>query len=56
MLVIPQVGFAVGGAWLAMALSGRRRPESGWIDGLGRLVGVAWLAATGILWGIAILR
>src|SRR4051794_36855413 len=55
-LVIPQVGFAVGGAWLALTLSGRRRPEPGWIDGLGRLVGAAWLAATGILWGIAILR
>ncbi len=55
-LIILQVGSAVGGAWLALAVSGRRRPEPGWIDALGRLVGAAWLVATGILWGIAIIR
>jgi len=55
-LIIPQVGFAVAGAWLAVALSGRRRPEPGWIDGLGRFVGALWLVGTGVLWTIVLVR
>lgn len=37
------VGLWVLGAWLALALSGRRRAERSWIDRLGRTIGVGWL-------------
>jgi hypothetical protein len=37
------VGLSVLGAWLVLALSGRR-PETSWIDRMGRLVGIAWLS------------
>ncbi len=36
-------GLWVLAAWLAMAISGRRRPERSWIDRLGRIVGLGWL-------------
>jgi len=39
------VGVAVLGAWIVLALSGRRRPEASWIDALGRLLGAFWIAA-----------
>ncbi|MDG3006867.1 hypothetical protein [Paludisphaera mucosa] len=35
--------YAVVGAWLATALSGRWRPERSWIDRLGRVLGAAWI-------------
>ena len=35
-------------AWAALAMSGRWRPEPGWIDRLGRLLGICWIA-TGLL-------
>jgi hypothetical protein len=35
---------AVVGAWLSLWLGGRWRPERGWIDGLGRLLGGFWVA------------
>jgi hypothetical protein len=47
------VGPAVLGAWVVLALGGRRRPERGLIDGLGRLVGVAWIV---LFVGVALLR
>ena len=34
---------AVAAAWLGLALSRRWRPEPGWIDRVGRLIGVLWL-------------
>ena len=34
---------AVTAVWLGMLLSRRWRPESGWIDRLGRVIGFAWL-------------
>lgn len=37
-------GLLVGATWAALGLSGRFRPERGWIDGFGRLVGAAWVA------------
>jgi hypothetical protein len=49
-LLIPQVGFAVGGAWLALILSGRRRPEPSWIDRMGRAIGALWLLGTVVVW------
>jgi len=36
-------GPAVAVTWLGLALSRRWRPEPGWIDRLGRVVGVLWL-------------
>ncbi len=40
----PKVGPAVAMVWLAMFVSGRRRPERGWIDASGRVLGVVWIA------------
>lgn len=40
------VGFWVLGAWLILALSGRRRPEKSGIDRVGRLVGIGWISIT----------
>lgn len=47
-----QVGPAVAGAWVILWRGGRRRPERGWLDWSGRLIGVAWVAlALIIAWG-----
>ncbi|MBX6311366.1 MAG: hypothetical protein IRY99_00355 [Isosphaeraceae bacterium] len=35
---------AVAGAWLAAVWGGWRRTEPGWIDRLGQLLGLAWIA------------
>lgn len=42
---LPVIGAAVAGAWLALALAGVWRPEPGWIDRSGRLVGLALITA-----------
>ncbi|WP_435008098.1 hypothetical protein P12x_005373 [Tundrisphaera lichenicola] len=39
-----QVGAAVLWCWATMAISGRWRPEPTWLDRLGRLLGLAWIA------------
>ncbi len=45
-LAMPRfAGFVVGGAWLALAMAGRWRPERSWVDRLGRAIGVFWIAA-----------
>lgn len=36
------VVFAVPLTWAALAIRGRWRPEAGWIEGVGRAVGVCW--------------
>jgi hypothetical protein len=42
---------AVAGAWLALALSGRWRPERDWFDRAGRALGVCWIVSPFIvLW------
>ncbi len=38
-----QIGVAVFWCWVTMALSGRWRPESSWLDRLSRLLGLFWL-------------
>jgi hypothetical protein len=44
LLQVPRVaGFVVAGAWIALGIAGRWRPEAGWIDRLGRAVGVFWI-------------
>lgn len=40
----PIVAFSVLAAWITLAISGRRRPEPGWIDRLGRVVASGWVA------------
>lgn len=39
-----RVVFAIAAAWLTLALSGRWRSRSCWIDRAGRIVGAAWIA------------
>jgi hypothetical protein len=46
----PEGGFAVTGAWLALAVGKRWRPQPNWVDRLGRLVGVGWIGANAIHW------
>ncbi|WP_165068121.1 hypothetical protein [Paludisphaera rhizosphaerae] len=36
-------GWAVAASWLTLALVGRWRSEAGWIDRLGRVLGVVWI-------------
>lgn len=47
MFIVIQIGAVVGvaviGAWVVLAISGRRRPSRGWLDLLGRGVGAAWI-------------
>ncbi len=45
------IGAAVTVAWLMLAISGRRRPESGWIDRSGRLLGTFWVLNFWVLAG-----
>jgi len=45
-----EVSFAVGGAWVALMLTGRWQPEASWIDRAGRLAGVVWIAVTVVSW------
>ena len=35
---------AVGSVWAVLALDRRWRPEPGWLDRLGRILGAYWLA------------
>jgi hypothetical protein len=39
-----RIPFAVAGAWLGLILAGRWRAEAGWIDRLGRVLGIFWIA------------
>jgi len=44
---------SVAVAWIALATSGRWRAEPTWIDRLGRLLGVYWIASIPISFGLA---
>jgi hypothetical protein len=37
--------FTVAGAWMALALSGRWRPEPDWLDRTGCVLGVCWIVS-----------
>ncbi len=39
----PTIGLAVAASWVAMALARRWRPERGWIDRAGLVVGALWI-------------
>jgi hypothetical protein len=43
-------GATVAGAWMALAISGRWRPEGDWIDRTGRALGAFWIASPFIQW------
>jgi hypothetical protein len=45
-----RIAVAVAGAWIALAASGRWRPERSWIDQLGRAVGWVWIVFGVLLW------
>ena len=49
-----QAGAAILACWATMALAGRWRPEPTWIDRLGRLLGVAWLALAPLQLGLVV--
>lgn len=46
----PELCFVVVGAWLALAANGRWRAEPGWIDRMGRAIGVLWIASNVLNW------
>src|SRR5262249_20666667 len=50
------IGIAVAGAWLALAASGRWRPEPTWIDRLGRALGLTWIAVSLVTWMLPLLE
>jgi hypothetical protein len=50
------VGAAITAAWANLAISGRRRPERGWLDGLGRLIGTVWVVLGWMVLGVFFLR
>jgi hypothetical protein len=45
-----RIGFAVGGGWLCLLMGGRWRPESGWIDAVGRALGWFWIGSAIVIW------
>ncbi len=53
---------AVAVAWMVLAVSGRWRPNAGWIDRLGRFIGLTWLGiliyieVKGLLFAIGVLH
>ena len=46
-------GPAVAATWLGLVLSRRWRPEPGWIDRVGRLIGALWLLTLLLDWDYA---
>jgi hypothetical protein len=44
------IGPAVAATWLALMFSGRWRPERGWIDRLGRILGGCWILFVFVQW------
>jgi hypothetical protein len=50
------IGPAVGVTWLLLWLGGGWRPESAWIDRLGRLLGIFWVAFGVAFWVDHIVR
>jgi hypothetical protein len=50
-----QAVFAVAAAWAVLALGGRWSPEKSWIDRLGRLSGLYWIAVPFMSWLVGIM-
>ena len=49
-------GMAVAGAWVALALGRRWRPEASSIDRLGRFLGAFWILLIVVDWGLHLAR
>ena len=47
---------AIGLAWLVQVMLGARRPESGWIDRSGRIIGWTWIMLAAIGFAIRYLK
>ena len=43
LLFVSGIGWAVGASWVCLLVSRRWRAERGWIDGVGRCLGLLWL-------------
>jgi hypothetical protein len=56
LVVAVLAGAMVTGAWTNLALSGRRRPEPGWLDRLGRVVGTLWVVHCWAVLGVYLLN
>jgi hypothetical protein len=39
----PVIGLSIAGAWAVLRLNGWWRPEPGWVDAMGRALGVSWI-------------
>jgi len=52
--LFPTPGLVVLVSWIALCLDGRWRGEASWIDRAGRLVGIGWVAAFGLVWGMSL--
>jgi hypothetical protein len=48
-------GYAVSATWLMLALGSRWRPESSWIDRIGRAIGVFWIVMIAAYWSLPLL-
>jgi hypothetical protein len=51
-IVAQLVAFALAGAWLTLALSGRWRSAHDWVERLSRALGLAWFL-TWAIWFVA---
>ena len=49
------IALALGLSWLATCRRYRARAESGWIEGLGRIVAVGWVASTAAIYPLYLL-
>jgi hypothetical protein len=49
------IALAIGLPWLAVSRRFRSRAESGWIEGIGRSVGVGWIVTTAAIYPLYLL-
>jgi hypothetical protein len=47
--IVPCMGMTVTVAWIVLAMGGRFRPERSWVDRLGRVLGVYWIAVAALI-------
>jgi hypothetical protein len=45
-----EIGCAVAAAWIVQATGGRWRSEPSWIDRMGRILGIYWIATIPFAW------
>ena len=50
--IFTAAGYAAGASWIVLALARVGRPEAGWIDRMGRALGLYWIVASlAMTWG-----